>query len=213
MTEGAEDRAQGGREETSRRRRRTALAATAWVCSVVAAGVLGAWSFAHAEPGGRYERPEPLGDAGVHRELQQEQQRADRENSGQNGSGQNQGNPSDTPSPGGTSPSDSSAPTGKPAGKSTGKPAGKTASPAVTVRFPGSSATGSARCDADGQVRVLSVIPAEGYSVDDVDHGPARAAEVELEAGDDDGHDVKALVRCADGKPRVSAVADDEDDD
>ena len=204
MAEGAEDRAPSGPEETSRRRRRTALAATAWVCSVVAAGVLGAWSFAHAEPGGRYERPEPLGDAGVHRELQQEQQRAAQE-SGQNGTGQNQGNPSETPSSGGTSPT----PTGKP----TGKPAGKSASPAVTVRFPGSSATGSARCDADGRVRVLSVIPAEGYSVDDVDHGPARAAEVELEPGDDDAHHVNALVRCADGKPRVSAVADDEDDD
>ncbi|MGW8380431.1 hypothetical protein [Streptomyces sp. ODS28] len=188
----------------SRRRRRTALTAGAWVASVVVAGVLGAWSFAHAEPGGRYERPKPLGDAAVRHELVQEKQRAAR-GEGAMGSGESTKSPQ----------------SGQSSGASSGTPF---VGPAVTVRFPGGAGTASVRCERhveedDGrkkteeQVRLLSVIPAEGYSVDDVDHGPDKAVKAELEPADDDADDLTVAVRCADGKPHTSVVPEDGDDD
>ncbi|AWS43317.1 hypothetical protein [Streptosporangium sp. 'caverna'] len=51
----------------------------------------------------------------------------------------------------------------------------------------------------DGLVRLRSWSPAQGYSVDDVEPGPARQAEVEFESG---RSELKVEVRCgADGLP------------
>ncbi|MDP9843798.1 hypothetical protein [Streptosporangium lutulentum] len=51
----------------------------------------------------------------------------------------------------------------------------------------------------DGLVRLRSWSPAQGYSVDDVEPGPARQTEVEFES---DRSELKVEVRCgADGLP------------
>jgi hypothetical protein len=51
----------------------------------------------------------------------------------------------------------------------------------------------------DGLIRLRSWSPAQGYSVDDVEPGPARRAEVEFES---DQSELKVEVRCGtDGLP------------
>jgi hypothetical protein len=62
-----------------------------------------------------------------------------------------------------------------------------------------------ARCAAGGLVELLSWSPAQGFSVDNAEHGPAREVEVEFESEDDD---VEMKIRCVDGVP-----ADVDDDD
>jgi hypothetical protein len=63
-----------------------------------------------------------------------------------------------------------------------------------------------ARCAADDLVELLSWSPAQGFSVDNAEHGPAREVEVEFESEDDD---VEVKIRCVDGVP----VDVDDDDD
>ena len=62
-----------------------------------------------------------------------------------------------------------------------------------------------ARCAADDLVELLSWSPAQGFSVDNAEHGPAREVEVEFESEDDD---VEMKIRCVDGVP-----VDVDDDD
>jgi hypothetical protein len=62
-----------------------------------------------------------------------------------------------------------------------------------------------ARCAADDLVELLSWSPAQGFSVDNAEHGPAREVEVEFESEADD---VEMKIRCVDGVP-----VDVDDDD
>ncbi|MGY1436986.1 hypothetical protein [Streptomyces reniochalinae] len=187
--------------DTRSERRRRRLAAAGWLCAVAAAFLLGAWSFSHADPGGQYSRPDPLTDDGVRHELTQAQRGA--------GSATPDPKPpssSATPSP--APPSHHHGPTASPS---------RSASPATrTVRFPGGLGTALALCRADARtVELLSWTPAEGYSADDVEPGPARTATVELEPADDEASDLVVSLRCAEGRPHatVRKEADDEDDD
>lgn len=193
----------GGREPRRRR-----LAAAAWVCAVAAAFLLGAWSFSHADPGGQYARHEPIDEAGVQRELSQAEQRA-----------RTRG-----PAPP-TSPSPSSE---APGGRDPGSPEPTRTEPGPrahtsTVRFPDGLGTAVAQCRTDARtVKLLSWSPAEGYSADDVEPGPAAKASVELEPADDEADDRTVLVRCEKGKPQAAyepgseesaESAEDADDD
>ena len=63
-----------------------------------------------------------------------------------------------------------------------------------------------ARCSGAGLVEVLSWSPAQGFRVDNAEHGPAREIEVEFESDDDD---IDVKIRCIDGVP--TDVADDDD--
>ncbi|MFL0394325.1 hypothetical protein [Streptomyces albus] len=188
-----------GRRETRRRR----LAAAGWLCAVAAAFLLGAWSFSHADTGDRYGRPEPLGDAGVRHELAQARQRAG-----------SQGTQQDTP----PSPS-ASAPSGSPSATAPGDaPPGDAPRAGTvrtsTVRFPDGLGTAIVACRTDARtVELLSWTPAQGYSADDVEAGPARSASVELEPGDDDEDDLLVHVRCAHGKPQATVTKDTDDDE
>lgn len=78
-----------------------------------------------------------------------------------------------------------------------------TAEPEV-ITSPGGTVV--ARCTANGRVEVLSWSPAQGYRVDDGDHGPAREVEVEFESGE---QDVEVKVRCAGGVPDAAIESDD----
>ncbi|WP_369208819.1 hypothetical protein, partial [Streptomyces sp. PU-14G] len=85
-----------------------------------------------------------------------------------------------------------------------------------TVRFPDGLGTALAECRTDARtVKLLSWTPAEGYSADDVEPGPASTATVELEPADDEASDLVVSLRCSDGEPHaaVRKEADDEDDD
>jgi hypothetical protein len=62
-----------------------------------------------------------------------------------------------------------------------------------------------ARCAAGGLVELLSWSPAQGFSVDNAEHGPAREVDVEFESEDDD---VEMKIQCVDGVP-----VDVDDDD
>ncbi|NSC22919.1 hypothetical protein FM076_17770 [Streptomyces albus subsp. chlorinus] len=185
----------GGAREVRRRR----IAAAGWVCAVGAAFALGAWSFSQADPGGRYARPEPLTDDGVRHELAQSKERA-RTRSPE---------PSASPSAGRT-------PDGTPVPSRT-EPPRRPVTRTGTVRFPDGLGTALAECRTDARtVKLLSWTPAEGYSVDDVDPGPARSADVELEPAADGAADPTVHVRCLHGKPRATVTREadsDEDDD
>lgn len=193
--------------------RRRRLAAAAWVCAVAAAFLLGAWSFSHADPGGQYARHAPIDEAGVQRELTQAEQRARTRSPA----------PSTTPSDSAASPEPSRDATGSTGPTGTAGPTGSPASPRArtsTVRFPDGTGTAVAECRTDARtVKLLSWSPAEGYSADDVEPGPAAEASVELEPVDDDAEDRTVLVRCRDGKPRSAFApepvddSDDADDD
>jgi hypothetical protein len=63
-----------------------------------------------------------------------------------------------------------------------------------------------ARCAADDLVELLSWSPAQGFSVDNAEHGPASEVDVEFESEDDD---VEMKIRCVDGVP-VDAHDDDD---
>jgi hypothetical protein len=63
-----------------------------------------------------------------------------------------------------------------------------------------------ARCAGDGLVEVLSWSPAQGFRVDNAEHGPAREVELEFESSDDD---IEVKVRCVDGVP--TDVEQDDD--
>lgn len=83
-----------------------------------------------------------------------------------------------------------------------------------TVRFPGGLGTAVAECCRDAAtVKLVSWSPAEGYSADDVEPGPAVRASVELEPVADDADDRTVLVRCVDGKPHTAYEREDADDD
>ncbi|RCG23694.1 hypothetical protein DTL70_13750 [Streptomyces diacarni] len=182
-------------------RRRRRLAAAGWLCAVAAAFLLGAWSFSHADPGGQYSRPEPLSDDGVRHELTQARQRA--------------GSATPDPDPSSSHSTPSAAPPSQPHRSPTASPS-RSASPVTrTVRFPEGLGTALAQCRTDARtVKLLSWTPAEGYSADDVEPGPARTATVELEPADDDASDLVVSLRCADGRPHatVRKEADDGDD-
>ncbi|WP_326807948.1 hypothetical protein OHB04_19970 [Streptomyces sp. NBC_01775] len=174
-----------------RRPRRRQLGAVAWVCAVAAAFLLGAWSFSHADPGGQYGRPEPLTEAGVQHELSQAQQRAATRSA----------YPESTRKP--EEPTSSPHPS---------RPTSRTST--STVRFPDGLGTAVAECRTDARtVKLLSWSPAEGYSADDVEPGPAPKAGVELEPAADDADDHTVIVRCAQGKPHAAYEREDADDD
>jgi hypothetical protein len=63
-----------------------------------------------------------------------------------------------------------------------------------------------ARCAADDLVELLSWSPAQGFSVDNAEHGPAREVEVEFDSED---ADIEMKIRCVDGVP---VDVDDHDD-
>ncbi|WP_019547364.1 hypothetical protein [Streptomyces sulphureus] len=176
---------EGARTTPTRQR----LIGAAWLCSVVAAALLGAWSYTHATPEGRYERPEPLGDSAVRHELAHTER--DR-------------GPSASPTP-----SDSPALSHSP----------RLHPHTATVRFAHGVATAVAECRPDGTVRLLSWSPAEGYAVDEAHRGPAATAVLELEPlADDDSEDdelreMTVGVNCEHGKPRPITVSEGEDDD
>ncbi|GAA2070841.1 hypothetical protein GCM10009801_21930 [Streptomyces albiaxialis] len=185
--------------------RRRRIAAGAWVCAVGAAFLLGAWSFSHADPGGQYGRPEPLGEGAVRHELSQERAKAE----------QRSASVPDTdpaPAPGEDDDGSSSAsPSAKPTPTPT--PARTPRVHTATVRFPDGLGTAVAECREDATtVKLLSWSPAEGYSADDVEPGPAARASVELEPLADDADEHTVVVRCADGKPRTAYEGDDAED-
>ncbi|MER7505346.1 hypothetical protein AB0L05_17850 [Nonomuraea pusilla] len=64
------------------------------------------------------------------------------------------------------------------------------------VRSPGGTVVAS--CEGD-LVTLRSWSPAQGYSVDGVEPGPARQARVEFEP--DEGHDVELRITCVAGRP------------
>ena len=98
-------------------------------------------------------------------------------------------------------PSETPEPTGSPV---TGPaPTEPGAGPSVITSAGG---TVVAQCAADGLVELLSWSPAQGFSVDNAEHGPAREVEVEFESEEDD---VEMKIRCVDGVP----VDVDHDDD
>jgi hypothetical protein len=101
-------------------------------------------------------------------------------------------------------PSPSVEPTPEPTGSPVTEPAPTepVAEPRVITSAGG---TVVARCAAGGLVELLSWSPAQGFSVDNAEHGPAREVEVEFESEDDD---VEMKIRCVDGVP-----ADVDDDD
>ncbi|MBB4916482.1 hypothetical protein [Streptosporangium saharense] len=68
------------------------------------------------------------------------------------------------------------------------------------ISTPGGSVV--AACQ-DGLVRLRSWSPAQGYSVDDAEPGPASKATVEFESGDTE---LKVEVRCAPGDQPVHTV-------
>ncbi|MFG1702387.1 hypothetical protein ACFLIM_04260 [Nonomuraea sp. M3C6] len=78
------------------------------------------------------------------------------------------------------------APTGTPAQASQGK----------LIRSAGGTVIAS--CDGD-QVTLRSWSPAQGYSVDGVEAGPAREAKVEFEP--DEGEEVELKIICSGGQP------------
>jgi hypothetical protein len=106
-------------------------------------------------------------------------------------------------------PSPSVEPTPEPTGSPVTEPAPTEPAPTEPVAEPRviTSAGGTvvARCAAGGLVELLSWSPAQGFSVDNAEHGPAREVEVEFESEDDD---VEMKIRCVDGVP-----ADVDDDD
>ncbi|MDJ1134710.1 hypothetical protein [Streptomyces iconiensis] len=191
----------------ARELRRRRLAAAAWVCAVAAAFLLGAWSFSHADPGGQYARHAPIDEAGVKRELTQAEQRARARTP----------NPSPTPS-GSTAPGSKDSPgasdPGSPDSSESGDSPSRAPARTSTVRFPDGLGTAVAECRTDATtVKLLSWSPAEGYSADDVDPGPAARASVELEPVADDADDHTVLVRCVDGKPHTGYEHDSHDSD
>jgi hypothetical protein len=107
-------------------------------------------------------------------------------------------------------PSPSVEPTPEPTGSPVTEPAPTDPAPTEPVAEPRviTSAGGTvvARCAAGGLVELLSWSPAQGFSVDNAEHGPAREVEVEFESEDDD---VEMKIRCVDGVP---ADVDDDDD-
>lgn len=57
-----------------------------------------------------------------------------------------------------------------------------------------------------GSVTLVSLTPAQGYQVDDLDRGPDTEAEVTFEGA---GGEVEVKVRCEAGQPVVTWEADD----
>jgi hypothetical protein len=56
-----------------------------------------------------------------------------------------------------------------------------------------------ASCDAGGLVTLRSWSPAQDYSVDEVESGPAREAKVEFEP--DEGEELELKITCVGGVP------------
>ena len=65
--------------------------------------------------------------------------------------------------------------------------------------------TAVARCTVDDRVEVLSWSPAQGFRVDNAEHGPARDVEIEFESGE---QEVEIKVRCVDGEPHADIEGD-----
>lgn len=104
-------------------------------------------------------------------------------------------------------PSATGTPTGVPTGTPTGSPTSTGAPPSATpsrtprdklIRSAGGTVIAS--CDG-GLVTLRSWSPAQDYSVDSVDAGPAREAKVEFEP--DEGEDVELTIVCSGGSPVV----------
>lgn len=185
------------------------VANSGWVCAVVTAVAVGAWSFHNAGPDAGYAKHDPLDESAVRHELE---------------SGRHPGAPE---SPG------TAAPSGEPSTATPSRSAGTSPSaPSRGARtFPLKVARGAAtvtvQCRGDGRVRLLGLSPAEGYTADDVVYGPAAYATFELEPPDDDGDETGesdaadddhetagpaefvVKVRCAHGRPAASVVEDD----
>lgn len=105
-----------------------------------------------------------------------------------------------------TTPSATPEATGAAENDPTESPAEPTRSPAEPTVITSDGGTVVARCTADNRVEVLSWSPAQGFRVDNAEHGPAREVEVEFESGDDE---VEIRVRCSDGEPSAAIESDD----
>lgn len=99
-----------------------------------------------------------------------------------------------TATPSGTSsPSRTAAPSHTPSASRTGG----AAEPSV---LSGPGGTLVAHCRADGTVLLDSWSPTQGYTVEDIDRGPARHATIQFEADDDE---FEATIGCTSGHPHV----------
>lgn len=201
-----------------------------WLCAIVAAVLVGAWSFQNANPDAGYASHGPLDEADVREELD-----------GGAGATGGDGRPGgDGPSrrPPGERPSapPSSPPAGPPDGSDDASDAADPKPPSdggarpVPLEIPGGGATGTVQCLDDGRIRLTGLSPADGYRVDDVVHGPGRLVSFELKPPDDgedetggeaDDHaavrstavageleDRIVSVRCRGGEP-VTSVAEE----
>ncbi|MEV4068866.1 hypothetical protein ACGFJC_02045 [Nonomuraea fuscirosea] len=95
------------------------------------------------------------------------------------------------------------SPTSSPTGSPTSTGAPPSATPSRTPRdklIRSAGGTVIASCDGD-LVTLRSWSPAQDYSVDSVDAGPAREAKVEFEP--DEGEDVELTIVCSGGSPVV----------
>lgn len=183
------------------------VASAGWLGAVVLAAVLGAWAFQNANPDAAYASHDPLDESAVRHELH---------------SGGAAGSPE---VPGTTTPPDEPStdePSGKPPSSSSKPPQG---SRTVALKLPEGGATATVQCLADGRIKLAGLSPADGYSVDDVVHGPGKYVTFELEPADDDDDETAApsvrssededqvvKARCSDGKP-VTSVTREKDDD
>lgn len=169
---------------------RGAVVTAVWVCAVVTASGLGAWTLAHGDTGGRDARALPLDEAGVRERLAALRSGKDTERDGER-----------PPATG---------PAAVPPPRRTAAPERDTGG--GTVRLTGGSVT--ARCRTGGQVYLTAWSPGPGYHVDDeVRRGPAATAAIEFEVLDDDaGEDRSYEIRCAGSRPAARAAADDDED-
>jgi serine/threonine-protein kinase len=106
--------------------------------------------------------------------------------------------PTSPPQPGATTPPGATTSPG--ATTQPGTPEGATTEPGTPegefIRTPGGTVIASC---SGGLVTLRSWSPAQGHSVDGVEPGPAREAEVEFEA--DEGEDVELRLGCSGDRP------------
>ncbi|RAJ71303.1 hypothetical protein K378_00121 [Streptomyces sp. Amel2xB2] len=190
-----------------------------WLCAIVVAIVVGAWSFQNASPDAQYARHDPLDESAVRHELH-----GGRPGNGPGSSG------STVPSGGSSAPPDDSSAPPSPSSPGSSSPSGDVRTFGLKIAH--GAATATVQCRADGRIRLLGLSPADGYSADDVEYGPAPRVTFELEPPDDDEDDdsddtaddsaddsadddsadppdLIVTARCSHGKPATSVAEDD----
>lgn len=96
--------------------------------------------------------------------------------------------------------------TASPSPSPSASPSGLATPVSGPVVLAGAGGTVTARCYADGKAGLDSWSPRQGYQVEDVERGPARAAEIQFETGDSE---VKGKIRCVSGRPVARWSQDD----